>query len=455
VTEQLRPQARQTALQILQQIDTRGTYANELVDKVLEKESLPPEERRLVTELVYGTLRMQKTLDYVLDQLGNRTVDSMPSFLRCILRLGAYQILFLERIPVSAAVNEAVKLGRRFGHLGWTTYINGVLRSLARKREHLKWPDRQQDPAEYIAVRHSHPRWIVERWLQRWGFEETEALCIANNQAPPVSIRANRLRTERDLLQQRLELEGVGSQPGRYGAESLVLSSPAPIRSLEIFRNGWFTVQDESSMLIAPLLDPMAGQTVVDTCSAPGGKTTHIAEIMNNIGRIYAVDIHAGKLELLMRSCERLGITSVIPLVQDASLPFKEIPFQSVDRVLVDAPCSGLGVLRRRADARWRKTADQIRVLSELQQRILMNAAALVKPGGILVYSTCSTEPEENDKQIQAFLSKRPEFKLDSLIPWLPELLQAEPTAEAGYLQMLPHRHGTDGFFAARLIRQS
>jgi 16S rRNA (cytosine967-C5)-methyltransferase len=330
-----------------------------------------------------------------------------------------------------------------------------VLRTLVRQREDLSWPDAQEDPVKYIAARHSHPEWIVERWLQRWGFEETEALCKANNLAPAVTIRTNRLRVNRESLEFRLRQEGIESQPGRYGLDSLLLTNPPAIRSLESFQKGLFTVQDESSMLIAPILDPRGGQIIVDTCSAPGGKTTHIAEIMQNSGRIYAVDIHAGKLDMLIRSCERLGITNVIPLVQDASIPFAEIPLHSADRVLVDAPCSGLGVLRRRADARWRKSPEQIRLLSELQQRILVNAASLVKPGGVLVYSTCSTEPEENSRQVEAFVRKRPEFKLDSLIPFLPAGLHNEPDAEAGMLQMLPHRHGTDGFFAARLIRQS
>ncbi len=324
-----------------------------------------------------------------------------------------------------------------------------------RKQDRLVWPDAADSPAEYLAVRHSHPLWIVERWLNRWGFAETEALCIANNQAPPVTIRANRLRTDRDQLGQLLSREGIQSEPGVFGRESLILKSPAPLRSLAAYRDGLFTVQDEASMLIAPLLDPQPGETVVDTCSAPGGKTSHIAEIMQNSGKIYAVDIHAGKLDLLIRTCVRLGITNVVPLVQDASLPFKEIPFHSVNRVLVDAPCFGLGVLRRRADARWRKSPEQIRLLSELQQRILMNAAALVKPGGVLIYSTCSTEPEENERQIQSFLSKRPEFAPDSLVRHLPDGLQQEPAVDQGYLQLLPHRHGTDGFFAARLVRKS
>ena len=447
--------ARDAALRILQQVDTRGTYANELLDQILEREEPAQEDRRLITELVYGTLRMQGTLDWVLDRLGRRPVETTPSFLRNILRLGAYQILFLEKIPVSAAVNEAVKLGRKYGHPGWMSYINGVLRALVRKKEEIPWPDPQKDPAHYLSVRYSHPQWIVERWLKRWGLAETEALCAANNQAPELTIRANRLKTEPEELKTLLEDEGIQVRQGRYAPEGLVLTDTAPLRSLASFRKGLFSVQDESSMLIAPLLDLQPGHIVLETCSAPGGKTTHMAEILRNTGKIYAVDIHAGKLQLLIRACERLGISNVVPLLQDASQPYKDISYQSVDRILVDAPCSGLGVLRRRADARWRKTLDQIHLLGELQQRILMNASALLKPGGVMVYSTCSTEPEENKKQIEYFLNKRPEFNLDSLIPWLPEALHYEPDVEKGQLQLLPHRHGTDGFFAARLVRRS
>ncbi len=454
MTEQTRKGARETALIILHQVDTQNSYANELLDQIMQKENPEPRERRLITELVYGTLRMQGALDWILNQVSRHPVDSMPSYLRCILRLGAYQLMYLVKIPHSAAVNESVNLGRKFGHKGWVTLINGILRALIRKKNKIQWPDPEEDPALSISTIYSHPLWIVQRWVDRWGVEETRALCEANNQSPPVVARANRLRVTRDELARLLAAEGEETEPGDYAPESLRFIQPASIRSLTAFQEGLFTVQDEASMLVSHILDVRPDHVVVDTCSAPGGKTTHMAELMDNRGLIYASDIHAGKLKLLAKSCQRLGITNVRLLVQDASQPFLDIPFHSADRVLVDAPCSGMGVLRRRADARWRKTPEQITLLSELQQRILTSAAALVKPGGVLVYSTCSTEPEENEKQVQHFLDRRPEFCLSTLVPWLPASLQAEKTAESGYIQLLPHKHGTDGFFAARLVRQ-
>jgi 16S rRNA (cytosine967-C5)-methyltransferase len=358
--------------------------------------------------------------------------------------MGAYQLLYLDRIPPSAACNEAVNLTKRYGHMGTAKFVNGILRAIARSKDQIEFPDIVSDPVEHIALRFSHPAWLVRRWIARFGVEETIQLCKKNNETPNMSVRANLLKTTRQELQQQLEADGLTVEASRWAPEGLLIDGFSALGQLDALRQGLFQVQDESSMLVAHVLDPQPGEFVIDACGAPGGKTTHIAQKMGNQGRVLSTDIHTHKLKLTAENCGRLGIDIVETKTMDARF-MHEIYFEQAERVLVDAPCSGLGVLRRKPDSRWRKCPEMLVELPNLQTAILESAAQCVKPAGILVYSTCTIEPEENEAVIRRFLSGHPEYTLEHA-----GLLLPEPRPEE-MVQLYPHRDNVDGFFIARL----
>lgn len=445
--------AREAALKALREVDEKGAYANLALEGVLERHPMEPRERALATELVYGTSRRRNTLDWAIDRFASRPVAQTTVWIRNILRMGAYQLLYLDKIPVSAACNEAVELAKRYGHGGTVKFVNGVLRALARSAATLHFPDSNQDLVGHLALRHSHPAWMVERWLKRYGLDETVALLEANNNTPPITLRANRLRTNRDGLRQALEAEGVESHETNLSPDGLTIKGVGSLTRLKAYQDGLFAVQDESSMLVAPVVAPKPGQVVIDLASAPGGKATHLAELMGNQGKIIAVDVHEHRLDLVKENCRRLGVEIVGTVTADAR-EVGELFAGQADAILVDAPCSGLGVLARRPDARWKKDPADIPGLVALQQEILESAARCLKPGGTLVYSTCTIEPDENQGVVGEFLGRHSEFEPVDLWPYLPVGLWRENTLSKGYVQLMPHIHGTDGFFIARLRKR-
>lgn len=440
------------ALKALRAIEDRDAFANQALDAALKRSSLAGPDRALATELVYGVTRRCNTLDWAIAQVSSRPLAAMDGWTRNILRLGVYQLLFLDRVPDAAAVHESVELAKRYGHAGTAGFVNGVLRGVIRRRDEILDLSGVAGAAERFALRHSQPLWIAERWLNRFGPEEAAELCASCNQTPPLTVRANLLRTTRSALQERLRGEGIEAEPARHHPQALELRGFPPIERIAAFREGLFSVQDEGSMLTASALGPRPGDTVIDACAGRGGKSTHLAELMGNRGRVVACDVHEHKLRQAREAARRLGVDIIAPLVLDARRLGELMP-EGADRVLVDAPCSGLGALRRRPDLRWRKRPPQLEDLRRLQLAILRGAAACVKPGGALVYATCSTEPEENQELVEAFLDGAPDFSLDPLWPHLPVGLWKEPGVDEGWLQLLPHRHGTDGFFIARLAR--
>ncbi|NLK51741.1 MAG: 16S rRNA (cytosine(967)-C(5))-methyltransferase RsmB [Syntrophomonadaceae bacterium] len=455
--------AREGALQVLYAVEVEGAYANLVLDRLMREASFSKRDRAFLTELVYGTLRWRAKVDWILSQVVRPNLEQLTPWIRNILRLGIYQLLFMEKIPPSAVCNEGTNLAKRYGHQGVARLVNGVLRNVVRRGKDWSYPKVEENPVEHIAVCYSHPQWIVERWIERYGLEDTMALCSANNQPADNWIRTNTLRTSPAELTQCLKQEGVEVEASNLVPEGLKLKQISAYPKLPGFAEGWFQVQDESSMLAAHGLKPWPGARIIDACAAPGGKTTHLAQLMGNQGEILALDWHPHKIELIKENCQRLGINIVQAGTQDA----RELPgpwLEWADGVLVDAPCSGLGVLRRRSDARWRKQPEQIAQLTILQLEILLAAGQCVRPGGVLLYSTCTIEPEENELLVQKFIStwgsqfgKAAGFRLEEIGSFFPAGFDRKADRQQmaqGYLTLLPHIHGTDGFFLARLRRE-
>ena len=443
------PGSRELALQILHQVNEEGAYANLALDKALFPCTwLDPRDRGFITEIVYGSVKNRGKLDYVLNQFASTKVNKMDKWTRNLLRLSLYQILFLDKVPDSAAVNEAVKLAKHYGHVD--KFVNAVLRNILRGMDTIQWPDKATSPVQYLMVEYSFPQWMVERFIRQYGLADAERLCAWYNQPAAMWIRTNTLKTTRAELKQILENEGLTVTESRHTPEGLKIENAVNLHKLKAFQQGLFTVQDESSMLVALAAEPAPGQRVLDVCSAPGGKSTHMAQLMKNKGTIYACDIHKHRLDLIAENCKRLGITNIELVQQDGTKLTKrwQEPF---DVVLCDVPCSGLGVLGRRADARWAKESEDIEGLCRIQKKILEEAAQLVVPGGTLIYSTCTIAPEENQEMVEAFIKNHPEFELDETLTdcWLDV-----DKDETGYVQFLPFMDDMDGFFIARMMRK-
>ncbi len=445
---------REAALEALLRVDGEGVTPQSALETEWAGTETPKRDRALATELVYGSLRRRNALDWVLAKLARRPLDEVQPRVLWILRLGAYQLLYLDRIPDHAAVDEAVRQASGHGHKGITGFVNGVLRNMARGLADgsLALPGREDGLETYLAVTESHPEWLVRRWLSELGPEQTEAICRLDNEPAPTCVRANRLKNDRVELAAGLRSEGVTVTEMALAPDGLTIDDYSSLPELATFREGRFFVQDEAAMLVAPLLAPRPGETLVDACSAPGGKATHLAELTGDQARIVAVELVREKLPQIAENCRRLGLTGVAPVQGDARrLP--ELAPGPIDGVLVDAPCSGLGVLRRRPDSRWRKRPEDPAALAPLQLALLDAAAKTVVAGGRIVYSTCTIAGTENEEVVRAFLAAHPDFRPADLRPFLPAALREEPGAAAGALQLLPSRHGTDGFFLARFDR--
>lgn len=452
-----RQDARSLAVETLIDIFENGAYANIAVNDRLQQTPLQGPERGLFTELVYGTVRTRNTLDWFLANFLTRKLSALTPAIRNILRLGAYQLLYLERIPPRAAIHEGVELAKIYGHQGVAGLVNGVLRNMLRNLDRLSFPSLETEPVKHIALKYSHPEWLVERWLEEYGRDNTIKLCQYNNTPSPLTIRVNTLKTTKESLRHKLAEKGMQVADSRYVPEALLVEDWPGLDQVEEFKEGLFTMQDESSMLVAHALQPAENSTVVDACAAPGTKTTHIAELMKDSGKIMAFDIHEHKLPLINRACKRLGITSVETHLADAR-ELHHLVREAPSYVLVDAPCSGLGVLGRRADARWRKQPEQIAELTEMQLAILTAGGKILAPGGVMVYSTCSITREENQGVVREFLKNNPGFVLEDLLPYIPFAPEREEDRrqmKEGMFQVLPHIHGMDGFFMARFRKLS
>ena len=484
--------ARLVAARVLDRVESARAYADLALHGALRDERLTSRDRAFATELVFGTLRWRGRLDYALATCTDRPLSELEPAILTLLRLGAYQLFFCDSVPPRAAVDESVRCAHAMGWARAAGLINAVLRQLARrqsasearseaessepsevtgasearsepqasevKREErgraatgVSWPSLEREPLAHLVHALSIPEWIARRWLEALGPAEAAALARASNETPPLSARVNTLVTTRELLLAELATRWPSVKLAVHAPFALSLGHGVDPGSDPAFREGRFTVQDEASQLVVALLDPQPGERVLDLCAAPGSKTTAIAERVGAKGLVVACDRNQRRLDLVGRAARRLGLENIHLMHVDGSQPLEDLPAAPYARVLVDAPCSGLGTLRRNPDARWRVQPEDSVELAALQRALLTNAARELMPGGTLVYSTCTLLPEENEAVIAAFLAKHADFSLLARAA-IPAPLR--PFVEAdGFMRTWPQRHGTDGFFAASLVR--
>ncbi len=421
------------------------------------RERLPDHrDQALAASATAGTLRWMGALDAVIAAFGRRAVSRLDPEVLDILRLGAFQLLHLDRVPARAVIDDAVELTREQRKSSAAGFVNALLRRIDRERGNLPLPGRPAPfstaaAIDYLAVTLSHPRWLAERWLETLGFEAAEAWAEFNNAPAPLTLRANTLKTTREALVARLAAHGVSVEPARFAPDGLVVTTGQPLTTA-LFDEGWFFVQDEASQLVALAAAPRPGELVLDACASPGGKTVAMAAAMQDRGRLVAGDVRGRRVNLLRQTVGR----SEARCVRVARLDAAWLPFGQVfDLVLLDAPCSGLGTIRRDPEVRWRRTAADLPVLAQTQRRLLTAAAETVRPAGRLVYATCSSEPEENDAVVEWFLASRRDFTAEPVeLPGLAAAAAASLVTPGGFLQTRPDRHGLEAFFAATLRRR-
>ena len=430
---------RDAAYLSLVRCEKEGKYSNLEVDSSIKRYGFTGYDRAFYTALVYGVIEKQIFLDYVISRFSSVPPEKIEPALLPILRLGVYQILCLDRVPDSAACNECVELAKLHSHRGASGFVNGVLRAVARGKEKLPLPEKGS--LSYYSVKYSCPPWLCKLWADQYGEERAEGLLQGINRNPRITLRTNTLKTDREGLLERLRAEGLACEPTSYSPVGVLLDEFTPVSSLTPLTEGLCFVQDESSQLCSLAVGARPGEFVVDTCSCPGGKSFGMAMAMENRGKILCLDLHASKLSLVEKGADRLGIGILSTAVQNGTQRREEL-LSKADRVLCDVPCSGLGVIAKKPDLR-RKSPEELSRLPEIQYRILDTAASYVKPGGVLLYSTCTLNKEENEAVADRFLREHPAFAPDA---------ENMPFGEAR-ATLFPDEHGTDGFFMAKFRR--
>jgi 16S rRNA (cytosine967-C5)-methyltransferase len=457
---------RQITFLTLRDLERRGQVVDVVFEQQTRQAQFEEADRRLATELVYGCIRRRRSLDALINQLGKKKSNQQPPALRIILHIGLYQLCYLSQIPASAAVHTSVELAKENGLSGLKGVVNGVLRQYLRQvNAHcLKSSDPEaklhpqstleallnlpKNTVQRLGILYSFPDWLIQFWLEKLGLEETEKLCQWFNQSPTIDLRVNPLKTSRDPVETAMKSQGISVTSITEIPQAIRLNhSVGQIQKLPGYDQGWWTVQDSSAQLVSHLLDPKPGEFIIDACAAPGGKTTHIAELMQDTGRIIALDKVPSRLKKLQQNIERLQLNSIEIKAVDVCQcgDYHHI----ADRVLLDAPCSGLGTLHRRADARWRQTPDNIQTLSKLQSELLAKVAQWVKPGGCLVYATCTLHPQENEAVIQSFLTEHSDWNIEQ-----PPELFSNWKQPKGWIKVWPQQHNMDGFFMVKLYKK-
>ena len=442
---------RHQAVDILNQVSVSHDFASPLINDCLDKNDLSgTPDGRLLTHLVYGVLRFRGHLDWILTRFYRGDFDKMDEGIKNDLRLGLYQLKFSDRLPAFAVVDEAVKIAKKI-HPDKSALVNAVLRNYLRRGQKIPFPSLKNNPAEYIAAFHSHPLWLVKKWIKIFGPEETISLCSSNNEIPPLTVRVNTLKTSRKEFAQKLTDAGFTATPTKYSLDGIILTdSSGPIQNTNFFSEGYLRIQDEAAQLISYLISPNSADSILDACAGAGGKATHLAAILKNKGRIVAVDRNPEKIAELKKEATRLGITIIETQTLDLSAGLSDSLKEKFDHVLIDAPCSGLGTLRRNPEIKWRTTEKDLRNFAAAQKVILQNASLAVKKGGRLIYCTCSLLPAENENIIDDFLAQNTNFSLYQPPATInPRLLDSR-----GFFHTYPHKHNMDGFFGAILKRQ-
>ena len=439
---------RELAIKILNRIQNEGAYSTLAVKKALE-DKCERKDSGFIRELVYGVLENQRLIDEIVKESSSVKIRKIHPIILIILRTAIYQLLFMNTVPESAIVNEAVNLAKKYGHRGTTGFVNGLLRGVSSKKAYFKSEEYMSQECE-LGIRYSHPDYLVALWRTQYGLEFTKDLLKANNSVPPFTIRNNTLKIDSTDLISILEAEGYETEPGKYSKDCIIIKNPRSMTRLSAYTDGLFTIQDEASMLVTEVLNAQKDSLILDVCSAPGGKATHIAQWIGDKGTIIARDIYPHKLKLIEELSLRLGIKSIKSEIWDAKEPDDRLKYK-VDYCLVDAPCSGLGLIRRKPDIKWTRTSEELIELSRLQTIILKTASNYIKPGGTLVYSTCTINRQENLDVITNFLRESTDFRLVPIE--LANGVKISATQDSGYLELYPNIHGTDGFFMAKMVR--
>lgn len=436
---------RLVALEAIIEILERNKYADDVLSSALDRHELSKKDKALVTELVYGVTRYKLTLDYLLSKVCKRDLKQLSYSLKNILRLGAYQLEF-TRIPPYAAVNSCVDLAKKLEDVRVSSFVNGVLRGLIRKRNDIKFPKISKTADYALSVKYSHPKWLVTRWLERYGLDSTIALLSYNNIPSQLTINVNTLKSDIDEVKKEFEDSHLSLIQSEISSSCFKMGHIGQITKLPGYFDGHWFVQNEVSSLVVDVLRPNENELVIDMCAAPGIKTIHCANYMNNTGRIIALDINESRLEKLKENCYRLGATNIECLTADATTYALDEGLLA-DKILIDAPCTNTGVFSKRADARWHRKPKDVDFLSTTQLALLTNAARMLKSEGLIVYSVCSIEPEEGINVVLDFLKNNSAFSLIDIKEFLPEVLKT--TFDTKYVQFLPFEHMTDGFFIA------
>ncbi|WP_077309680.1 16S rRNA (cytosine(967)-C(5))-methyltransferase RsmB [Terribacillus halophilus] len=441
---------RDTAVTLLSRIGDQGGYSHLLLDKTIQTKGFDSRDTALLTEIVYGTLSYKLTLEYFLRQFVNKKLENWA---RWLLLSAFYQMYVLDRVPDHAVIHESVEIAKQRGHKGIASLVNAVLRNVQRKG----FPnlDNIQDPAERISLETSHPKWLVERWISQYGEKTAREMCAVNQVEKPISVRVQPMLTTRETAMEELASQGFTVRASAINPQGIIIEKGNILKS-DLFLSNQVTVQDQTSMLAGQMVDAAPGMTVLDACSAPGGKTTHVAETMENEGKLFAYDLHAKKAKQVSQKAEKLKLTIIEANQADARHLQETHAPETFDRILLDAPCSGLGVLRGKPDIKYHKSEQDVLSLASIQAELLHDVAPLLKVGGKLVYSTCTVDKAENEQVVQSFLAEHPNYEVDPAFQHeLPQAVQDAPGLSSNGLQIFPQDFDTDGFFLVRLVRKA
>lgn len=442
---------REIALGILMEITEEEAFSHIVLRQVLEKyQYLEKRDRAFITRVVEGTLEHMIQMDYIIEQFSNVPVYNMKPLIRNLLRMSIYQMKYMDGVPDSAVCNEAVKLAQKKGFYNLKGFVNGVLRNTSRRINHVKYPDPKTEPLHYLSVKYSFPIWMLGKWVSQFGYEKTEQICRDSHIERPTVVRCNLTRASKEEIIEELEAQGITVRQHPYLDYALEISDYNYIKGISAFRKGWIQVQDVSSMLVAEIAAPNWGDTCFDVCAAPGGKSLHLADKLMGSGHVEARDVSEYKVRLMQENIDRANLINIHAVLRDATAR-DEDSIQKADIVIADVPCSGLGVIGKKQDIKYKMSEKQQQDIIRLQRRILSVVWEYVKPGGVLIFSTCTIGADENQYNIKWFLENYP-FRLESLDPYICDELK-DRTTKGGYIQLLPGVHRSDGFFIARLRR--